>query len=207
MDESELHSKIKKKSINNSKSTENKQYIKCLHLMRYILSNFGLALTVVLYALGGAYLFIFIEKLQRKQLCLDVQGDELNTWFELKEKLIFYIYNNISIEDCFVSNKTSKDNEENANIKIENWLMDLAINTTIKNYLNNYYDGADCNISKWFFSNSFLFAITIITSIGKKVFYFHLFKKLTILLIKRIWPINTSYRGRTNNLHCISFNW
>ena len=133
----------------------------CIKIVNYFLQNFALVMASILYAVFGALIFEMIEHQQEIKNCLDVEGEERKSIYELKYKIIYYITKDVTTHP----KDTWKDNLTTANNKIESWLFEFATKKII--YNTNHYTGQDCQSQgMWFLTNSFLFAVSIITTIG-----------------------------------------
>jgi hypothetical protein len=131
-------------------------------MSKFIFSHVGLVVMVIIYAVAGALLFELLEQHEEAKDCQEGKGAEATYIVNLKSELLTYIQFNISSNPS----DTTKDNETVANQKIEDWLTSFR-DEVLSNKDVYRYTGQDCTSAKWNFAGALLFAITIITTIGK----------------------------------------
>ena len=136
----------------------------CKQISKFLFSHIGLVIMVVAYTCAGSFLFILLEEHNEAIQCEEGKGQESTNIVNLKSTLLSYIQFNIT---SVPGGDPSKDNETVANAKIETWLT--SFRDQVLEIKSDYsYDGSDCSNTKWTFSNSLLFAVTIVTTIGYK---------------------------------------
>ena len=130
---------------------------KCMDVLKFSIKQTILIMLVLAYASGGAFLFAFIERQNEAMLCQEAKGADLINLITTKAWLIEYVQFNISS-----TGEAGKDNETHAMTVIENHL------TTFRDQVISIgYGGRDCTATKWIFTNTLLFCLTIVTTIGK----------------------------------------
>lgn len=134
----------------------------CKRISKFLFSHIGLVAMVVIYAVAGAFLFQLLEQHNEAKNCQEGKGQESTNIVNLKSHLLSYIQFNISSSPT----DTTKDNETVANQKIEDWLTTFRddVLTVRSTYA---YSGQDCEKYKWNFPGALLFAVTVITTIGR----------------------------------------
>ena len=140
--------------------------------MKLTFSNFGLVLTVVIYACLGALMFQLLEQHEELRLCEEGKNKYMKELYDLKEDLFRYVlYNVTSIEISGLDDAQSLNNQSseflgNPEAVIDEKLRDFR--NLIFFVENKYkYVGLNCTEnSKWKFFSALLFSITIITTIG-----------------------------------------
>jgi len=133
-----------------------------------LISNFGILFLLIGYAFLGALLFQIMEqhKTQAKQ----------GEWINLKDTYTALIYNylnyNVTFNPIlkramFGDNTEIRDGPAVYNRVIKDWLVELR-NRIVKIKFDGSTDDAYCeSIDRWELWNSFLFTITVVTTIGK----------------------------------------
>jgi hypothetical protein len=135
----------------------------CRRLTMGVFSNIGLIAAVIIYSIVGAFLFQLLEQHEEAKRCQEGKGAETTNIVNLKSKLLTYIQFNITSNPADLT----KDNETVANSNLEEWLKTYR-DDVLTVYNDHSFTGQDCDVTqKWTFAGSLLFAITIITTIGK----------------------------------------
>ena len=137
----------------------------CKRFAKFLFSHIGLVLIVIIWSVIGAFLFVLLEQHEEIKNCETGKGQESTNIVTLRSQLLTYIQFNITSNPSDLT----KDNETVANNKIEAMLQNFRANC-YNNMQTNYYYGQDCAYPKWNFTQSLLFAITAITTIGKLSF-------------------------------------
>ena len=158
--ESEIVDKVEELNLGQINKKE-KEKNNCSRATRFVFSNIGLVVVVILYSIAGAFLFLILEQKEESKICEENRIEESSGILNLKGQLLNYIHFNITSDPIDLS----KDNDTIANINIENWLGDFR-DKVLNNQATFQYIGHDCKQLKWNFANSLLFAVTIITTIG-----------------------------------------
>jgi len=138
--------------------------------IQFISSNLGLAIVVVAYSIGGAFLFILLEQYIELQNC-----QQASCMLKVFLRIILFLSILIVSENVSVSNLSQSMYDyvvlstDNTTVIYEQMVYYLG------NYTNDIYDrknnfrytGQDCSTtSDWNFPSALLFTITVITSIG-----------------------------------------
>lgn len=129
---------------------------KCRHFLRtvvaFIFSHVGLIVLVICYAIGGALIFQAVE------------GPHEDKESSVKE---FSIVRNMTLNDLWnITSSLNVFSQELFMEQMEKRLHDFQSNL-VHRIREDGYDGTLS--SQWTFSGSFLFALTVITTIGKSV--------------------------------------
>jgi len=136
---------------------------------KFIFSNVGLVVLVIVYAIAGAFLFELLEQHQDTLNCQEAQGQFSVQVTQLKQKIVSYIQYNTTgtslTNGVTYSYSTELDNATVAYETIANMLYDYRdfVLTTSSNYR---YAGDGCADNKWTFINAIVFAMTVFTTIG-----------------------------------------
>lgn len=140
-------------------------------ILRFLFSNVGLIFMVIGYTIGGAFLFQLLEKHANVQACQEVAGKERKIISMYTRKLYNQIITGVnefefnqSLIESVSFNYTDKLFQNN------------EIETVFKNLRNDLLKITDsyhyyCKVCiegiTWNFQSSLLFALTLITTIGK----------------------------------------
>jgi hypothetical protein len=161
----ESNIKPSKKSKKKKEEDPNDKVARARKIAKFLLIHVGIFLLVITYAIAGAFLFQLLEQHQEIQNCQLAQGKSQETIKDYRSKFVNYILFNISTNP-YLDNSTSKDQPKVYNPKITGLLKDLR--DEFVGYYSKYkYSGQDCEKqSFWVFSSAFLFAMTVVTTIG-----------------------------------------
>lgn len=135
---------------------------------KFIFSHAGLVLLVGAYAVAGGFLFELLEQYQDKLNCQTAKGLFDKQISQLKQDILNYIkYNTTEAKSSNTwALSTDRDNATVAYEKIGKMFYDYRA-FVIETGGEYRFWGDDCTqVNKWTFTNSLLFAITIITTIG-----------------------------------------
>jgi hypothetical protein len=136
---------------------------------KFIFSNVGLIVLIIVYAIAGAFLFVLLEQHQDTLNCQEAQGQFLVQVTKLKQNIVSYIqYNTTGTASSPLVTLTYSTELDNATVayeKIADMLYDYRdfVITTSSKYR---YGGDGCADNKWTFINAIVFAMTVFTTIG-----------------------------------------
>ena len=165
-EEIENNSDIKpsKKSKKKKAEDPNDKVAHVKKIAKFLLIHVGIFLLVITYAVAGAFLFQLLEQHQEIQNCQLAQGKTQEIVKDYRSQLVNYILFNITTNP--LDNSTGKDPSKVYNPKITGMLKDLR-DSYLEYYSKYKYAGQDCEKqSLWVFSSAFLFAMTVVTTIG-----------------------------------------
>ncbi|CAF3165015.1 unnamed protein product [Rotaria socialis] len=147
-----------KPALNFDKSTVEKtdgsqQRFSCYSIMHYFASDFGLFVITVAYAVGGAYLFIYLEQYIELQNCQLASLEESIEVTDLSEEIYDYVISSTdNITEIY----------QGVVDYLDNFTSDIYDRKSTYNYV-----GQDCpTASGWIYSSALLFTINVITTIG-----------------------------------------
>jgi hypothetical protein len=158
--------KPSKKSKKKKVEDPNDKVAHAKKVAKFILVHIGIFLLVLVYAVAGAFLFQLLEQHQEIQNCQFAEGKTQETVKDYRSKFVNYILFNITTNP-YLDNSTGKDEPKVYNPKISSMLKDMR--DEFLSYNSKYkYSGQDCEKqSLWVFSSAFLFAMTVVTTIGR----------------------------------------
>lgn len=143
-------------------------------VIRFLVTNIGLIVSVILYVLGGAFLFQLLEQHNEIQNCQEGEGEMSNLVISYRTKLFNYIYFNVTMDPWLpisntsgaVASTTVKDGPDVYNPKLFAMLQSYRADIILTRSSYNYY-GQDCIVnSLWNFESAMLFTVSVVTSIG-----------------------------------------
>lgn len=138
----------------------------CKKLTSLLFSQVGLLILVIVYMIAGSFLFQLLEEHARVQLCEEGAGIDTKLMFKYRNKLFQYISVNITYNEIDAENATN-NTLSGYNDVIEDILKNMR-DEIIKLQDEFRYYGQDCLLdTSWKFESSFLFAVSLITTIGK----------------------------------------
>ncbi|CAF1340530.1 unnamed protein product [Rotaria magnacalcarata] len=140
-------------NLTGEKAHGGQQRFSCYSIMHYLASDLGLFIITVAYAVGGAYLFIYLEQYLELQKCQLASLEENIEVTELSETMYNYVI-------------SSADNITEIYQEIVDYLENFT--SDIYDRKSTYgYVGQDCEtVSGWIFPSALLFTISVITAIG-----------------------------------------
>ena len=149
----------------NGEDDENKPKRNFKPVIRFLVTNIGMIVFVILYMLGGAFLFQLLEQHNEIQTCQEGEGEMSNLITSYRTELFNYIYFNVTL-DPWLNKTTTRVGPDVYNTYLYSKLANLRSDIlTIRSSYN--YQGQDCIVnSLWNFESAILFAVTVVTTIG-----------------------------------------
>jgi hypothetical protein len=167
-----LNKKDKKSEMAEMAEKEEPQKNPTKTLALFLVTNLGMIVVVILYMVGGAFLFKLLEQHNEVQNCQLAEGEWNNLRISYRTQFFNYIYFNTTNNpglptDNFTSTTTVvKDGPAIYNPIITQMLKDFR--NKIMDLNDNYrFSGQDCvNDSKWQIMSALLFTMTVLSTIG-----------------------------------------
>jgi hypothetical protein len=142
-----------------NKSAKIKQFI--FDLVYHSFSSIGVLVIVLCYVMVGALLFKNLEEHHELKMCTQGRNHELTNIITFKSKLINFIMLNMTNDQ----NEFINNNYDN-NLILVNLFKDYR-NQVLDNSDTYLYTGQNCDkVTRWNLASSFLFTLTLITTIG-----------------------------------------
>lgn len=141
----------------------------CKGMLKFLMTNIGLIILVILYVIGGAFLFQLLEQHNSIQNCQEGEGESESLVTEYKMKLYSYIRLNVDFDPWLPSNNIT--NKTKVGPAVYNPVIDemlTTFRTKVLQIRTNYtYYGQDCvQNNLWNYQSAILFALTVVTTIG-----------------------------------------
>ncbi|KAI3381014.1 hypothetical protein SNEBB_005006 [Seison nebaliae] len=134
----------------------------CKKVLKFSFSYVGLTVLLVLFTVGGGFLFKLLEEHEEIRNCQKGKGEERALSAEARQWLLSYVQFNVS-----VTQSANKDSDEKALLVIQDYIQQYAISVMNISSIFDYQVGKNCDTEfSWDLPNACLFAITVSTTIG-----------------------------------------
>ena len=142
---------------------------RCRNILKHIFSHVGITGMVIAYAIIGGFIFQHLEQTNEKQECIQL----MEKYVAVENKTMYNIW---EISKVYVDEFEKNAGDEALKLKV-NAITEFGkiLSHFQSSVLDLSYDGKNCTIMgetggpgfRWSFAGSLLFAVTVITSIGK----------------------------------------